>query len=152
MEFRRRGRSRFRAGEFTIKRPSGRALGRDRLAVGRVGHDYEFRFDQDRLWLLDGEREVGFAQGSDLKWHILFGELSLTLEQAKAGVCHSAATDAGGAIVAQVRGSGFPLKLVETHGADELSEEQLVFLVAIALLGWRESDRAMISPGRAAPE
>lgn len=143
MQFRRKGRGKFHSGDFTIVRPSGRSLDRDRLELIRPGHDYNFRSDGDQVWLLDDEREVGYAKGSDLRWQLAVGGHALTVEQMKYGVNHSTIEE-DGAIVAEVRGSGFPLKLVETNGDAGLSDEQLVFVVAIALVGWRESDRAMI--------
>ncbi len=148
MEFRRKGRGRFVSGNFTIVRPSGRKLSREKLDLSAPGHDYNVRTDGDKVWLLDGEREVGFAEGFGGSFDVLVGARNLVLEQPRPGVNHSVFRE-GGAITAQSRASGFPLKLVELIGADDLEQEARAFLVALSLLGWRESDRQMIGGGPA---
>ncbi len=151
MDFKRRGRSKFRSGDFTIVRPSGRSLDRDRLELLHSGRDYDMRSDGDQIWLLEGEREVGYAVGAGALWNLVLGERPLTVEQVKPGLAHSTVRD-DAAIVTEVRGSGFPLKLVETNGDGGLADDELAFVVAVALLGWRESDRAMIAAGSALRE
>ncbi len=151
MNFKRRGRSKFRAGDFTIVRPSGRSLDRGRLELLHPDRDYEVRLDGEQIWLLEGEREVGYAVGAGVLWSLVLGDRPLTIEQVRPGLAHSTVSD-DVAIVTEVRGSGFPLKLVETNGDGGLAEDELVFVVAVALLGWRESDRAMIAAGSAGRE
>lgn len=148
MEFVRKGRGKFHGGGFTIVRPSGRSLDRDALDLIREGHDYNFRFDGDQIWLLDGEREVGYAAGRAVRWELNLGERGLTLDQRKYGQNHSAVIEAG-EIVSEVGGGGFPLKVVEINRPAGMNDEQQAFVVAIAVLGWRESDRSMMgSAGR----
>lgn len=146
MEFVRKGRGKFHGGGFTIVRPSGRSMSRETLELIHEGHDYNFRFDGNRIWLLDGEREIGFADGAQTRWELSIGERGLTLDQRKHGLNHSAVIEAGG-IVSEVGGGGFPLKVVEINQAAGLTHEEQAFVVAVALLGWRESDRAMMGAG-----
>lgn len=144
MEFVRKGRGKFHGGGFTIVRPSGRSMSREKLDLISDGHDYNFRFEENKIWLLDGEREIGFASGLQTRWELTVGERGLSLDQRKLGMNHSAVIEAG-EIVSEIGGGGFPLKVVEINRAAGLTEEQQAFVVAIAVLGWRESDRAMMS-------
>lgn len=150
LTFRRKGRSKFVGGEYTIVRPSGRRLGRESFDVRRAGHDYDVRIDGEKVWLMDGEREIGFAEGDGLDFELFFGERRLTMRQPKAGVSHAIFYD-GDDVFAQARAGGFPLKTAELKDGDELDEDQRVFLLAVALLAWRESDRAMLASGQRPP-
>lgn len=144
MEFVRKGRGKFHGGGFTIVRPSGRSMSREKLDLIREGCDYNFRLEGDQVWLLDGDREVGYATGRAVRWELDLGERGLTLDQRKYGQNHSAVIEAG-EIVSEVGGGGFPLKVIEINRAAGMSDEQQAFVVAIAVLGWRESDRSMMS-------
>lgn len=146
MRFMRKGRGKFRSEEFTIVRPSGVRVNRDALALENPRHDFNFRLDDEHLWLFDGEREVGYAQGEGPRWQLIVGGRELAANQAKLGVNHFAITE-DGELVTEVGGAGFPLKVVDINRSAGLTEEQQAFVVAIALLGWRESDRAMMSRG-----
>lgn len=148
IEFKRRGRSRFvsRATGYAISRPTGRGLDRERLTIDAPGRDYNLRFAEDAIWLLDGEREVAYASGRGEHWSVLLGERRLDLVQPKPGTNHSLIEENGTAI-GQVAGHGFPLRAVQTDGLSDETEEVTVFLVAVALLGWRESDRALLPGG-----
>lgn len=146
LTFKRKGRSKFVCGDYTIVRPSGRGLSREKFDVRRAGHDYDVRLDGEKVWLMDGEREVGFASGEGMEFELLFGDRRVTMKQPKLGVSHSVFSERE-KLFAQARGSGFPLKVVELKDGDELDEDARVFLLAVALLGWRESDRGMLVTG-----
>jgi hypothetical protein len=149
MEFVRKGRGKFHRGDFTIVRPSGRSLSREPLALIHAGRDYNWRFDDDQLWLLDDEREVGYANGTAAHWDLLVADRALVLDQARIGTNHSTVSE-GGELISEVGGGGFPLKVVELNRSAGLTEEEQAFVIAVALLGWREADRAMISSSRIA--
>ncbi|MFT4049992.1 MAG: hypothetical protein QM648_09175 [Solirubrobacterales bacterium] len=146
MEFVRKGLGKFHCGDFTIVRPSGWKVSRDAIELIRPGHDYNFRADGDQLWLLDDEREVGYAQGSTSRWRLVVADRHFVLAQPKLGVNHSLLNERD-SLVSEVGGGGFPLKIVELNRPAGLTEEQQVFVVAVALLAWREADRSMMSRG-----
>lgn len=145
LEFKRHGPRRFasREGGWKIDRPSGRSMKRDRLAISSAEHEYELRFSESEIWMLCAEREVGYAKGSADDWVVIFGERVFELTQPKAGTNHTlvlAHDNAAG----QIAGDGFPLRSVRAEGIEAFSDEEVVFVVAIALLGWRESDRSLL--------
>lgn len=143
MQFTRKGRGKFHSGEFTIVRPSGRKMSREPLEIIHPGHDYNFRFDGDGVWLLDDEREIGYAEGRGREWTLVFDGRNYALEQEKIGISHSSLWH-NRDLAAEVGGGGFPLKVVELNRDGGLTMERQVFVVAVALLGWRESDRELM--------
>lgn len=119
-------------------------MSREKLELTHPEHDYNWRFDGDQLWLLDDERQVGYAKGMTVRWHLAIGERSLLISQGKMGTNQSAIME-NDELVSEVGGGGFPLKVVELNRSAGLSDEEQAFVVAVALLGWREADRAMMS-------
>lgn len=118
---------------------------RERLRISSDEHHYELRFSEHEIWMLCAEREVGYAKGESDDWVVIFGERVFELTQPKAGTNHTLVL-AHGAASGQIAGEGFPLRSVRAEGIEAFSDEEVVFVVAIALLGWRESDRSLISP------
>lgn len=145
LEFKRHGPRRFVAkdGHWKIDRPSGRSMHRERLQISSAEHEYELRFSDSEIWLLCAEREVGYAKGAADDWVVIFGERVFELTQPKAGTNHTLVL-AHGSASGQIAGEGFPLRSVRAEGIETFSDEEVVFVVAIALLGWRESDRSML--------
>ncbi|MBJ7353523.1 MAG: hypothetical protein JHC98_01745 [Thermoleophilaceae bacterium] len=145
MEFRRRGIRTFVSddGGFSVRRPSGPSVNRNGLWLKAPGHNYEIRMRSRELWLLDGEREVGYADGMQSGWTVLFDERALELVQPKTGVPHTLVHEAGAAI-GQFAGTGFPMRSFRGEGELGTTAEQTAFLAMIVLTGWRESDRAML--------
>lgn len=148
MEFRRRGTRSFTSteGEFSIRRPSGPSVKRRGLGISAPGRDYEIRMQGDELWLLDGDREVGYAKGKRNAWKVIFDERDLALDQPKPGVAHSYVKEAGQAL-GQFAGGGFPLRSFHSDGDLGTTDEQTAFLALIVLTGWRESDREILAEG-----
>lgn len=148
MEFRRRGTRSFASteGDFSIRRPSGPAVKRSGLRVSAPGRDYEIRLQGTEIWLLDGEREVGYAKGMQNVWEVIFDDRSLSLDQPRIGVPHTLVKD-GDREIAQFGGSGFPLRSFRSEGELGLSDEQTTFLAAVVITGWRESDRGLFAAG-----
>lgn len=146
MEFRRRGTRSFASteAEFTIRRPTGPSVKRKGLRVSAPGCEYEIRMQGDELWLLDGDREVGYAKGSQNSWQVILEERALELDQPKLGVAHTYVKEHGQAI-GQFAGAGFPLRAFRSDGELRTTEEQTAFLALIVLTGWRESDRGMLA-------
>ncbi len=128
--------------QFKIVRPSGTKVNRDSLDFRSKEHDYNVRMDESQVWLLDGDREVGWADGSAGTWRLLFGTREFALDQPKAGSPHTALMD-GGERVGEISGKGFPLRSIELTVRADLSDEQRAFVAMIVLLGWREGDREM---------
>lgn len=144
MKFRRRSPRVFASddGGFRIKRPSGRGTDREGLSVESAGCDYEIRLDGEQIWLVDGEREVGYAKGAQEHWTVIVGDTVVDVDQPQPGVNHSY-VKIGGRRVGQFAGSGFPLRSFASEGEIELNDEHTAFLAAIVALGWRESDRGL---------
>jgi hypothetical protein len=148
MEFRRRGTRSFTSteGDFSIRRPTGPSVGRKGMRVIAPGREYEIRMQGDALWLLDGDREVGYAKGMQNAWDVILDQRALEIEQPKPGVAHSYVKEDGRAI-GQFAGGGFPLRSFRSDGQLGTTEEQTAFLALVVLTGWRESDRAMLAAG-----
>lgn len=144
MLFKRKGRSKFVCDPFTIIRPSGRTLGREALDLFTADGDYNVRTEDNRVWLMDGEREVAFAEGEGAQWTILLGKSSLRMEQPKVGVAHTLFY-LGDELIAQSRAAGPLDRVAELYGGDRFAEDQRAFLVAISLVGWREGERGLFS-------
>ena len=146
MEFRRRGTRSFTStdGEFSIRRPTGTSVKRKGLRVSALGRDYEIRMQGDELWLLDGDREVGYAKGMQNSWEVILDERSLELDQPKIGVSHTYVREGGNAI-GQFAGAGFPLRSFRSDGELGTTDEQTAFLALVVLTAWRESDRGMLA-------
>lgn len=146
MEFRRRGTRSFTSteGDFSIRRPTGPSVKRKGLRVSAPGRNYEIRLQGSELWLLDGDREVGYAEGMQNAWKVIFDERVLELEQPQLGVPHTLVKEDDAAI-GQFAGSGFPLRTFASEGELKTTEEQTAFLAAVVLTGWRESDRGMLA-------
>lgn len=144
MKFSRRGARSFVSEDrqFKIVRPSGARVTRDGLALKARGHDFNVRQDDQQVWLLDGDREVGYADGSAGEWRLLFGAREFGLDQPKSGAPHTALMD-GDERVGEISGRGFPLRAMVLEVRADLSPEQEAFVAMIVLLGWRESDREM---------
>lgn len=144
MKFSRRGARSFVSDDrqFKIVRPSGARVTRDGLALRASGHDFNVRQDGQQVWLLDGDREVGYADGFAGEWRLLFGTREFGLDQPKSGAPHTALMD-GDTRVGEISGQGFPLRSVEMEIRADLTDEQRAFVAMIVLLGWREGDRAM---------
>lgn len=147
MKFSRRGPKSFVSEDkrFKIVRPSGTKISREALALSAKGHDYNVRTDGDQIWLLDDDREVGWAEGDASAWRLLFESTEFSLDQPKTGSPHTALM-AGDERVGEISGRGFPLRSLELTIRAELSDEQTAFVAMIALLGWREGDREMFAP------
>ncbi|MGK2878946.1 MAG: hypothetical protein ACSLFF_10310 [Solirubrobacterales bacterium] len=148
MEFLRRGKRSFSSteGEFKIRRPSGPVLKRDGLKLSAPGRDYEILLDGTQIWLVDGEREVGYARGSQNTWEVIIGDRSLALDQPKPGVPHTFVGE-NERQIGQFAGKGFPMRSFRSEGDLESTDEQTAFLAAVVLTGWRESDRGMLAAG-----
>jgi hypothetical protein len=131
-------------GDFRIKRPSGPKITREGLELTHPEHDYNVRTQGKEVWLLDGDREVGYAAGDSSEWDLLFGEDPYALEQPKIGN-NATALMQGDERVGEIDGKGFPLRKVGLEIRASLSDEQKAFVAMIALLGWRESDRSLFS-------
>jgi hypothetical protein len=146
MEFRRRGTRSFASteGDFSIRRPSGPAVKRKGLRISAPGRDYEILMQGVEVWLLDGDREVAYANGMQNIWKVIFDERALELDQPKLGVPHTYVNEDGHAI-GQFAGGGFPLRSFSSEGDLGTTDEQTAFLAAIVLTGWRESDRGMLA-------
>lgn len=145
MEFRRRnpaGRT-FAGGPFKIVRPSGRKVSRDGLDFYADGQDYDVRTEGDEIWLMEGERLVGYASGETSDWSLLIDEKPCSINQPKIGNNLSALT-VGDDQVGTIEGAGFPVRSATIETSLDLSQEQQAFVVMVALLGWRESDRALL--------
>lgn len=144
MEFRRRnpaGRT-FTGGGFKITRPTGPKVTRNGLSISHSDHEYDVRCQGDEIWLIDDEREVGYAKGGVGSWQLIFGEQHLELVQPKPGNNNSELMwDVSR--VGEIEGSGFPVRSIGVVVRIDLSEEQQAFLAMVALLGWRESDRSL---------
>jgi hypothetical protein len=134
----------FSGGGFKIIRPSGPTTTRSGLGLKHRDHAFEIRRRDDEIWLIDGEREVGYAAGAADDWRLLFGERAFEIVQPTPGRNNSALMLADKR-VGEIDGSGFPLRAVELTIRSNLSEEEQAFVVMIALLGWRESDRSLFS-------
>lgn len=146
MEFKRlnpAGRT-FSGGGFKITRPSGPKISRDGLDFSAKGGDYDVRLEGDEIWLMDEDRLVGYASGNANDWHLLIDDRPYSVDQPKLGSTHSALMS-GTERVAEISGSGFPLRAAELTTTLNLSDEQKAFVVMIVLLGWRESDRSLFS-------
>jgi hypothetical protein len=130
-------------GPFKIKRPSGPKLTREGLGLSHPDHDYDVRTDGDEVWLMDGDRSVGYAQGDSTDWHLLLDDQAYGLEQPKAG-SNNTALMREGVRVGEIEGHGLPLRRLNTAIRADLTYEQKAFVVMIALLGWRESDRSLL--------
>lgn len=130
-------------GPFKIKRPSGPKVTRDGLRLSHPEHDYDVRVDGREVWLMDGDRTVGYAQGASTEWHLLFGEEAFELDQPKAG-SNNTALMRGELRVGEIEGHGLPLRRLSTTIRAELTYEQKAFVAMIALLGWREADRSLL--------
>jgi hypothetical protein len=131
-------------GEYRIKRPSGAKITRDGLELSHPEHDYNVRLQGKKIWLLDGDRTVGYAAGDSSEWDLLFDEDPFTLEQPKIGN-NATALMQGEDRVGEIDGSGFPLRKVRLTIRTDLGDEQKAFVAMVALLGWRESDRSLFS-------
>jgi hypothetical protein len=132
----------FSGGGFKITRPTGPKLGRDGLGFRAKDRDYDVRRDGDQIWLLDGERLIGYANGNSNDWHLLIDDVPFAIEQPKAGRNVSALTrDARQ--VGEIRGKGFPVRAVTIDTQTHMDDEAKAFADMIALLGWRESDRSL---------
>jgi hypothetical protein len=145
MLFRRRnpaGRT-FSSGEFKIARPSGAKNRRDGLDFSAAGRDFDVRLERNEIWLMEDERLVGYADGDASSWRLLIDETPYAIEQPKLGNNYSLVS-AEGEDVAEIGGGGFPLRSAEIRTELDLTAEQKAFMVMIALVGWRESDRALL--------
>lgn len=144
MKFRRRSPRTFASddGGYRIKRPSGRGTDRAGLSVESAGCDYEVRLEGEQVWLVDGDREVGYAKGAQEHWTVIVGGTVVDVDQPQPGVNHSYVR-IGGRRVGQFAGNGFPLRSFASEGEIELNDEHTAFLAAIVALGWRESDRGL---------
>jgi hypothetical protein len=134
----------FSGGGFKISRPSGPKLTRDGLGLSASGRNYDVRREGEEIWLMDDERLVGYATGNSNDWHVLIDEKSYSVDQPKLGNNNSALM-AGTERVAEITGSGFPLRAVQLDTIRAFTDEQKAFVVMIVLLGWRESDRSLFS-------
>lgn len=153
MEFKRRnpaGRT-FSGGGFKLTRPTGPKLTRDGLDFSAKDRDYDVRREGEEIWLMDGERLVGYATGNSNDWHLLIDEKPYALDQPKLGNNNSALMS-GNERVAEIMGRGFPVRAAEITSILNLTDEQKAFVVLIALLGWRESDRSLFSSLEGASE
>jgi hypothetical protein len=134
----------FSGGGFKLTRPSGPKLTRDGLGFKAKDRDYDVRRDGDQIWLMDGDRLVGYANGNSGDWHLLIDDEPFGVEQEKAGT-NVSALKRDDHQVGEIRGSGFPLRAVAIDSETYLDDEKQAFIVMIALLGWRESDRSLFS-------
>ncbi len=144
MEFKRRnpaGRT-FSGGGFKLSRPTGPKLTRDGLGFSAKDREYDVRREGEEIWLMDGERLVGYATGNSNDWHLLIDEKPYAIEQPKLGNNNSALMS-GSERVAEIEGRGFPVRAATIQTILNLTDEQKAFVVLIALLGWRESDRSL---------
>jgi hypothetical protein len=128
---------------FRLKRPSGPSVGRDDLDFALTGHEYEIRTEKDQVWLLEGERTVGFAKGAAHWWHVLLDDVEYKIEQPKMGNNHSLLSK-GETQIGEFGGIGFPLRALEFRGELDIPEDQQAFVALIVLMGWREADRSLL--------
>lgn len=147
MEFKRlnpAGRT-FAGDAFKIRRPSGPKLSRAGLALLAKSCDYDVRSAGEEIWLMDGDRLVGYAVGSANEWHLVIDERPFEMNQPELGKNRSHLESNVGR-VGGITGSGFPLRVAKLETSFSFTHEQMAFVVMIALLGWRESDRSLFSP------
>lgn len=100
--------------------------------------------DGDEIWLIEGDREVGYAKGSQDQWRVIFDERILDLEQPKPAVAHTYVKEDGESI-GQFAGTRFPIRSFRSEGELRTTDEETTFLAAIVLTGWRESDRGLLA-------
>jgi hypothetical protein len=110
------------------------------------GRAYEVRIEDKSIWVLEGERIAGYANGRESRWELTLDDRSLLLWQPKLGARYSTVAE-GDNVSAVLRGSGFPLKSVMLEGASGFSVEQQAFLIMVVLLGWQETGQQVNGGG-----
>jgi hypothetical protein len=133
-------------GGFSVRRPFVLAGNRNGLRFARDTSEYEVRTEDRAIWVLDGERLVGYANGMEGRWELTADDESLLLWQPKIGTRFSTVAS-GSNVLAEVRGRGFPLKDVSLEGASRFGTEQRAFLMMMVLLSWQETGQQVNGGG-----
>lgn len=130
-------------GAYRFVRPTGINTSRKTLDFSCAGRDFDVRLEKEKIWLLHGEETVGFGAGELHRWHLVISDQEYVLDQPKLGVNFSTIEATGGKLVAQVRGVGFPISRIELCDGKMFTADEQAFLLMVAALSWRESDRSM---------